>query len=104
MSDRSGSRRVNYQVSGLRLQEVQRTLLGLGAPQGTIFHPFAKAIGEDFFEDRHDREENDLFFSDGLRKPELRRHDGAHARAGWRADQALQTEVGARSNRLLPRA
>lgn len=72
MSDRSGSRRVNYQVSGMRLQEVQRTLQALGASSAKIFHPFAKAIGEDFFEDRHDREENDLFFSDGLKKPELR--------------------------------
>lgn len=72
MTDRSGSRRVNYQVSGMRLQEVQRTLQALGAPNGKIFHPFAKAIGEDFFEERHAREENDLFFSDGLRKPELR--------------------------------
>ena len=72
MTDRSGSRRVNYQVAGMRLQEVQRTLQGLGAPQGKVFHRFAKAIGEDFFEDKHAREENDLFFSDGLRKPELR--------------------------------
>lgn len=72
MTDRSGSRRVNYQVAGLRLQEVQRTLKGVGAPSGKVFHRFAKAIGEDFFEDKHGREENDIFFSDGLKKPELR--------------------------------
>jgi hypothetical protein len=72
MTDRSGSRRVNYQVSGLRLQEVQRTLQGLGAPAPKVFHRFAKAIGEDFFEDKHSREENDIFFSDGLQKADLR--------------------------------
>jgi hypothetical protein len=72
MTDRSGSRAVNYKVAGMRLQEVQRTLLGLGAPSEKVFHRFAKAIGEDFFEDRHSREQNDVFFSDGLRKPDLR--------------------------------
>src|SRR5262249_247085 len=52
MTDRSGSRTVNFRVSAGRLTAVQRHLLGLGAPLTKVMHPFAKAIGEDFFKDR----------------------------------------------------
>jgi hypothetical protein len=56
MTDRSGSRKVNYQMAGSRLSEVQHLLLGLGAPPAKIMHSFAKAIGEDYFEDKYNRE------------------------------------------------
>ena len=72
MTDRSGSRQLNYKVGTIRLQAVQRQMLALGAPQAKVVHAFAKSIGEDFFEDRHDREKGDLFFTDGVRKSELR--------------------------------
>ena len=72
MTDRSGSRQLNYKVGTIRLQAVQRQLLALGARQDKVVHAFAKSIGEDFFEDRHDREKGDLFFTDGVRKGELR--------------------------------
>jgi hypothetical protein len=72
MTDRSGSRQINYRVGANRLEAVQRQMMALGAPQAKVVHAFAKSIGEDFFEDRHDREKGDLFFTDGLRKGELR--------------------------------
>jgi len=72
MTDRSGSRLLNYQVATRRLQAVQRQMVAFGAPQAKVQHAFAKSIGEDFFEDRHDREKGDLFFTDGVRKSELR--------------------------------
>jgi hypothetical protein len=71
MTDRSGSRKVNYQVSGSRLSEVQQHLLGLGAPLAKIMHSFAKAIGEDFFEDRFNREQSPVF-QDGIKNGQLR--------------------------------
>lgn len=72
MTDRSGSRQLNYQVGARRLQAVQRQMMAFGAPQAKVMHAFSKSIGEDFFEDRHDREKGDLFFTDGVRKSELR--------------------------------
>jgi hypothetical protein len=72
MTDRSGNRQVNYAVGARRLQAVQRQLRAFGAPLDKVSHAFAKSIGEDFFEDRHDREKGDLFFTDGVRKSELR--------------------------------
>ncbi len=71
MTDRSGSRKVNYQVSGSRLSEVQQHLLGLGAPPAKVMHSFAKAIGEDFFEDRFNREQNPVF-KDGIKNSQFR--------------------------------
>jgi len=71
MTDRSGSRKVNYQVSGMRLAQVQNHLLGLGAPLAKVKHSFAKAIGEDFFEDRFDRGHSPMF-QDGRQLGHLR--------------------------------
>ena len=72
MADRSGSRLLNYQVSAGRLSQVQQNMLALGAPSEKVQHRFAKAIGEDFFEDKHRREKDDKFFSDGQRQSALR--------------------------------
>lgn len=72
MTDRSGSRQLNYQVAGRRLVSVQQGMLGLGAPSAKVQHLFAKAIGEDFFEARHAADKDDKFFSDGLKKAALR--------------------------------
>jgi hypothetical protein len=71
MTDRSGSRTVNFQVSAGRLTAVQRHLLGLGAPLTKVMHPFAKAIGEDFFKDRFDRTHSPVF-GDGRKDGQLR--------------------------------
>jgi len=49
MTDRSGSRQVNYQVSGQRLISTQQSLRGFGAPLEKVQHGFPKAVGEDFF-------------------------------------------------------
>ena len=72
MTDRSGSRQLNYRVGAQRLQAVQRHMLALGAPHEKVVHAFAKSIGEDFFEHRHDREKGDRFFTNGLKKSDLR--------------------------------
>ena len=48
MTDRSGSRQLNYQISGKRLVAVQQGMLRFGAPSPKVQHQFAKAIGEDF--------------------------------------------------------
>jgi hypothetical protein len=66
MSDRSGSRKVNYQMAGSRLSEVQQHLLGLGAPPAKIMHSFAKAIGEDYIDDKYNREQ-DPSSKDGIK-------------------------------------
>ena len=50
LTDRSGSRQVNYKVGGARLRSVQQLMVNLGAPISKAFHPFAKSIGEDFLE------------------------------------------------------
>jgi hypothetical protein len=71
MTDRSGSRAVNYKVSGMRLAEVQQHLIGLGSPHPKVVHRFAKAIGEDFFEDRFNREQSPAF-KDGVKDGQLR--------------------------------
>jgi hypothetical protein len=71
MTDRTGSREVNYRVSGSRLSVTQQYLLGLGAQPSKVMHAFAKAIGEDFFEDRFRREPNPAF-QDGVNDGQLR--------------------------------
>jgi len=70
MADRSGTRRVNYQVSGNRLTAVQRALKELNAPEDKIFHRFAKSIGEDFFEERGSQ--GDILFADGAQNAAFR--------------------------------
>jgi hypothetical protein len=71
MTDRSGSHDVNYRVAGARLSEVQQFLMAVGAPSLKVMHPFAKAIGEDFFEDRFDRE-HDPTFRDSVKNSKFR--------------------------------
>ena len=56
MADRSGTPQVNYEVSGRRLAAVQQSLMRSGAPSTKVHHAFAKAIGEDFFEERKRRD------------------------------------------------
>lgn len=50
LTDRSGSRLVNYKVGGQRLRSVQQLMVNLGAPLEKTFHRFAKSLGEDFIE------------------------------------------------------
>jgi hypothetical protein len=71
MADRSGSRKVNYQASASRLSEVQKNLLGLGAPSAKVMHAFAKAIGEDFYEYRYSLEHSSSF-KDGAKDGQMR--------------------------------
>ena len=71
MTDRSGSRQLNYRVSLERVRSVQNTMKLLGANLEAVQHRFAKAIGEDFFEFRH-AAPGDQFFRDGVRKAEFR--------------------------------
>ncbi len=72
MTDRSGSRQVNYKVAASRLREVQGQMLRLGAPSNKVNHRFAKAIGEDFFEARQAADPNSQVFRDGARLGDLR--------------------------------
>lgn len=72
MTDRSGSRKLNYKVSGDRLAAVQRNLLDQGAPMAKVFHGFAKAIGEDFFEARSQGGKGDAVFRDNAKNAEFR--------------------------------
>ena len=71
MTDRSGSRKVNYKVSADRLAAVQRSLIEQGAAVAKVFHGFAKAIGEDFFEARNQRE-GDTVFRDNAKNADFR--------------------------------
>lgn len=71
MTDRSGSRQLNYKVSLERMRSVQRMMQQLGAPLTKVQHRFAKAIGEDFFEFRHTTP-GDRFFVDGQKKAAFR--------------------------------
>ncbi len=72
MADRSGSRQINYQVSGERLAAVQDALLPFGAPFAKFHHGFCKAIGEDFWAARHVRDPNEPIFDDNLQESEFR--------------------------------
>lgn len=73
MTDRSGSRQVNYRVAAQRLLAVQRNLQDIGVPREKVVHRFAKAIGEDFFEFKFKQSEGrDPFFSDNAKIAELR--------------------------------
>ena len=73
MTDRSGSRAINYEVAQKRVAAVQTNLRALGAEAPKIDHVFVKAIGEDFFEDRHDREPvGDKIFTDGKKNGSFR--------------------------------
>ena len=72
MTDRSGKRQLNYKVSGDRMRAVKQALLQFGAPPKKINHAFNKAIGEDFFEFRHDAEPSSPVFLDGKKNGSLR--------------------------------
>jgi hypothetical protein len=73
MADRSGTPQVNYEVSGRRLAAVQQSLMQFGAPSTKVHHGFAKAIGEDFFEDKQKREGSETHaFDDGQKDGQLR--------------------------------
>jgi outer membrane protein OmpA-like peptidoglycan-associated protein len=54
MTDRSGSKQINYQVAAERLAAVQNGLIPFGPPVPTYRHAFCKALGEDFFAAKHD--------------------------------------------------
>lgn len=72
MTDRSGTRQVNYQVAAQRLEVVRLELQHVGVPAGKVRHPFTKAIGEDFWEERASRPGAGSNFSDGRKDEELR--------------------------------
>ena len=72
MTDRSGARKLNYQVGASRLRAVQQSLLRLGAQSPQVHHAFAKSIGEDFFEDRFARDPKETMFGDGRKDSRLR--------------------------------
>ena len=72
MTDRSGSRRINYKVAAERLAAVQDGLLPFGAPFAKFHHGFCKAIGEDFWASKHDRDPTDRIFDDDLQDSEFR--------------------------------
>jgi hypothetical protein len=72
MTDRSGTRDVNYKVSATRLTAVQEQLIQLGAPHRKVYHAFAKAIGEDLFEERAKLSPSPVY-QDGGKHPGLRR-------------------------------
>jgi outer membrane protein OmpA-like peptidoglycan-associated protein len=70
MTDRSGSRQVNYEMAARRLREVQQALLSVGAPLEKVHHAFAKSLGEDFFEAKHETAGD--VFEDGRRDGSFR--------------------------------
>jgi len=72
MTDRSGSRQINYKVAGERLAAVQDGLQPFGAPFAKFHHDFCKAIGEDYWENRHDQDPADRVFDDDLQDNEFR--------------------------------
>lgn len=72
MTDRSGSRQINYKVAAKRLTAVQDALLPFGAPFAKFHHRLCKAIGEDFWEAKHDRDPNNHIFDDNLKASEFR--------------------------------
>lgn len=72
MTDRSGTRQVNYTVAGRRLKAVQSALQPFGAPFAKFNHPLCKAIGEDFWEEKHERDPNNQVFNDNLKASEFR--------------------------------
>ncbi len=73
MTDRSGTRQVNYQVSTKRLAMVRLALLRFGVPFTKVFHGFAKAIGEDFWEFRSNQfAGKNPVFQNGLRDSAFR--------------------------------
>jgi hypothetical protein len=72
MTDRSGSRKINYKVAAERLAAVQEALLPFGAPFAKFHHSFCKAIGEDFWTSKHDRDPTNPLFDDNLQDSEFR--------------------------------
>jgi hypothetical protein len=72
MTDRSGSRAINYKVAAERLAAVQDALLPFGAPFAKFHHSFCKAVGEDFWENRHDQDPTERIFNDNLQDSEFR--------------------------------
>jgi len=72
MADRSGSRKLNYHVGAERLLAVQQNMLGFGAKNPQVNHPFAKSIGEDFFADSFARDSKEAVFGDGLKNSQFR--------------------------------
>jgi hypothetical protein len=47
-------------------------MLGFGATNPQVNHPFAKSVGEDFFEDRLARDSTATVFGDGLKNSQFR--------------------------------
>jgi hypothetical protein len=72
MTDRSGSKQLNYKVAADRLGAVQNGLLPFGAPFAKFHHDFCKAIGEDYFASRHDRDPANPVYDDGKREERFR--------------------------------
>lgn len=71
MTDRSGTAAVNYQVSAGRLEMVQRYLYRPNAPWPKVYHAYAKATGEDFYEHLR-RIAPDPVYADGRKTGDLR--------------------------------
>lgn len=72
MTDRSGSRALNYRMSAERLRSVQHALVANGVASQKVFHLFAKAIGEDFFEHRQRLDRSSTVFADNRKDGSLR--------------------------------
>ena len=64
MTDRSGSKQVNYKVAAQRLEAVQAGLLPFGPPFARYHHDFCKALGEDFFAAKHEADPGVRLFDD----------------------------------------
>jgi outer membrane protein OmpA-like peptidoglycan-associated protein len=72
MTDRSGSKQINYQVSAKRLAAVQNGLILYGPPVSRYRHAFCKALGEDFFAAKHDSDPGVQLFDDDRRDGSFR--------------------------------
>jgi hypothetical protein len=64
MTDRTGSKQINYEVAAARLTAVQDGLLPFGPPYAKYHHDFCKALGEDFFAARHKADPGVQLFDD----------------------------------------
>ena len=72
MTDRTGSKQINYQIAAERLAAVQDGLIPFGPPVATYRHAFCKALGEDFFAARHESDPGVQLFDDGRNDPSFR--------------------------------
>jgi hypothetical protein len=72
MTDRSGSRDVNYTVGAHRVLAVQQGLKVFGIAPAKYDHAFTYSVGEDYFEHKHNQGDKEHFFEDGHKDGKLR--------------------------------